>query len=351
MSKFTLALNALLLVAAVEAKPAVIAHKGRSGYVLVTPDAKSPAVDYAAKELQSFLRQMAGVELAVVAEKDAGRKPAFLLGPCRRSAKAGLVLQARQLPADGVLIRSIGKDIALLGSNERGDLYSVYVLLEKFLGVRFIAWDCIVVPRQADVSLPELDYRHAPPFMYRETLYFDSFPREIAARQRLNGPTTKCDASTGGKIDFFPYVHSFDDLFPEKVYFKDHPEYYGLQGGKRVAGVVHAQICLSNPDVLRIAKQTVLKWIEEHPDVPIIDVSQNDDDRHIRVLLDPLQHRLLRNAQDVGEVDRGAPGCADHRRVAERRQRAVRVHELHGHRERGRLAARADPALRECHCR
>jgi len=35
-------------------------------------------------------------------------------------------------------------------------------------------------------------------------------------------------------------------------------------------------ICLSNPDVLRIAKQTVLKWIAEHPDVPIIDVSQND---------------------------------------------------------------------------
>ena len=28
--------------------------------------------------------------------------------------------------------------------------------------------------------------------------------------------------------------------------------------------------------MLRIAKQTVLKWIAEHPDVPIIDVSQND---------------------------------------------------------------------------
>ena len=51
--------------------------------------------------------------------------------------------------------------------------------------------------------------------MYRETLYFNSFPKDIAARQRLNGPYTKCDASTGGKIAFFPYVHSFDDLFPE----------------------------------------------------------------------------------------------------------------------------------------
>jgi hypothetical protein len=269
-------LSALLFATGVQAKPAVITHNGRSSYLIVTPDAKSSAVDYAAQELQGFLRQLTGVDLPVVAEKNAGRKPAFMLGPCRRSIKAGLVGEASQLQADGVLIRTVGKDIALLGSNERGTLYSVYVLLEKFLGVRFVAWDCTVVPRQAELRLPELDYRHAPPFMYRETLYFNSFPREIAARQRLNGPYTKCDASTGGKIAFFPYVHSSCLLVPEEQYFKDHPEYYGLQGGKRVAGRIHAQLCLSNPDVLRIATQTVMKWIEQHPDVPIIDVSQND---------------------------------------------------------------------------
>jgi hypothetical protein len=268
--------SVLLFTVSVPAKLAVIVQTGRTSYVIVTPDTASPAVGYAAKELQGFMRQITGVELPVVAEKDAGRNAAFLLGPCRRSTKAGLLQQARQLPPDGVLIKTVGKDIALLGSNERGSLYSVYVLLEKFLGVRFVAWDCTFVPKRSELELPDLDYRYAPPFMYRETLYFDSFSKDIAARQRLNGPYTKCDASTGGKISFFPYVHSFDDLFPEQVYFKDHPEYYGLQGGKRVAGTVHAQLCLSNPDVLRVAKETVLKWIKEHPDVPIFDVSQND---------------------------------------------------------------------------
>ena len=181
-------LGALLLGFGVQAKPAVIVRKSRSSYVIVTPDTASPAVDYAAKELQGFIRQMTGVELPVVAENNAGRKPAFLLGPCRRSTEAGLVEQARQLPADGVLIKTVGKDIALLGSNERGNLYSVYVLLEKFLGVRFLAWDCTVVPKLKELRLPDLDYRYAPPFMYRETLYFNSFPKDIAARQRLNGP-------------------------------------------------------------------------------------------------------------------------------------------------------------------
>ena len=268
--------GALLFAASVQAKPVSIVRNGRSDYQIVTPEDRSPAVGYAAEELQRFIRQMTGVQLPVVSEQRAGRKPAFLLGPCSRSRKAGLIEQAGQLREDGVLIKTVGKDIALLGKNERGNLYSVYVLLEKFLGVRFLAWDCTFVPRQTDLKLPELDYRYSPPFMYRETLYFDSSPKDIAARQRLNGPSTKCDASTGGKIDFFPYVHSFDDLFPESEYFKEHPEYYGLQGGKRVAGTVHAQLCLSNPDVLRVAKQTVFKWIKEHPDVPIIDVSQND---------------------------------------------------------------------------
>jgi hypothetical protein len=271
-----LVFGTLLLAAPVQAGPAVIVQGGRSRYVIVKPDAATLANDYAAKELQGFLRQMTGAELPVVAEARAGGRPAFLVGPCRRSLRAGLGESARQLAADGVMIRSLGRDVALLGSNERGTVYSVYAFLERYLGVRFLAWDCTILPERRDLRLPDMDYRYAPPFLYRETLYFNSFPREIAARQRLNGPSTKCDAATGGKIDFYPYVHSFRLLVPEQDYFKGHPEYFGLQGGKRVAGTVHAQLCLSNPDVRRIATQTVLNWIREHPDVPIFDVSQND---------------------------------------------------------------------------
>jgi len=266
----------LLLGAGAQGRASVIVHDGSSEYQIVTPDRKAPAVAYAARELQRYIHQITGVRLPVVSEKATGDGPAFLLGPCRRSAKAGLVDAAGKLQEDGVLIKTTGRDIALLGQNDRGNLYSVYVLLEKFMGVRFLAWDCTVVPRQSDLSLPTLDYSYSPPFMYRETLYFNSFPKEIAARQRLNGPFTKCDASVGGKFAFYPYVHSFNQLVPPDKYYKDHPEYYGLQGGKRVAADVHAQLCLTNPDVLRIAKEQVLKWIEEHPDVPIIDVSQND---------------------------------------------------------------------------
>ncbi len=276
MQWIALAASVLLLATVANAQTNMIVRDGRTEYRIITPDKPSPAVKTAAKELQRFMLRITGVRFSIAAESRAGEAPAFLLGPCKRSAEAGLVEKASKLAEDGVLIRTLGRDVALLGSNERGNLYCVYVLLEKYLGVRFLAWDCTIVPLEPNLALSEIDYSYAPPFMYRETLYWDSFPKDIATRQRLNGPYTKCDESVGGKIAFFPYVHSFDDLIPPEDYFNDHPEYFGLQGGKRVAEHVHSQICLTNPEVLEISKRKVLKWCKEHPEIPIIDVSQND---------------------------------------------------------------------------
>lgn len=265
-----------LLIFAVQAQSAVVVRDGHSDYCIVIPDKPGPEIKYAAAELQGLVAKSTGARLPIVKESENSTAPAFLLGPCCRSVQAGLIDQAAKLPEDGVLIKTLGRDIALLGQNGRGNLYSVYVFLEKYLGVRFLAIDCTIVPEIKTFALPPIDYSHAPPYMYRETLYWDSFPKEIAARQRLNGPFTKCDESVGGKIEFHPYVHSFQEIISKEEYFDSHPEYFGLQGGKRVAGGVHAQLCLTNPDVLKIAKEKVLKWIEENPNAPIFDVSQND---------------------------------------------------------------------------
>lgn len=81
--------------------------------------------------------------------------------------------------------------------------------------------------------------RYSPPFMYCEILYFDSFPKEIAARQRLNGPFTQGDETVGNKILFYPYVHSFAQLVPPDRYFAEHSEYFSLVKGQRTNATVH----------------------------------------------------------------------------------------------------------------
>ena len=273
-------MTAIMIVATILAASAqadstpslTIAANGASDYQIVVPNTPRPAHEYASKELQHFLTEMSGVTLPIVREGQADvKRPAFLIGQTKRRART-----LCKLGPDGVSISFAGRDVLLRGFGDRGDLYSVYVLLERFCGVRFLARDCTIVPKRRLVTLPAKGYAHTPPFMYRETLYYDSFPKQIAARQRLNGPMTQCDETVGGKIAFHPYVHSFCQLVPPDKYFKDHPEYFGLVGGKRTNKTIHGQLCLTNPDVLKIATAQVLKWIKDHPDVPIIDVSQND---------------------------------------------------------------------------
>lgn len=264
-----------ILLALILSASAAGAQIGRDT-VIIIPDKPSPVVSYAAKELRHFLAEITGARPEIMAEKQAAGKHGFIIGPCRRSSAPEIEKRLAGLREDGVLITTIGSDVILRGQNDRGQLYSVYVLLERFLGVRFLAQDCTIIPRQEKLDLPEIDYAWSPPFMYRETLYWDSFPREIATRQRLNGPWSKCDAEVGGKIRIEPYVHSFSKLVPPEEYFAEHPEYFSLVGGKRTNLTIHGQLCLTNPDVLRIATEQVMKWIDDNPEVLIFDVSQND---------------------------------------------------------------------------
>ena len=241
---------------------------GQPRYEIVVPDKRTAAIDYAALELRRYFREISGAAMPIVEAAAASGAPAIRLA---------LERGQHVLTEDGIAIETAPNgDLCLYGQNERGVIYSAYALLERYLGVRFLTGDCTVIPRRKTVTLPGIRYRHSPPFMYRETLYFDSFPKRIAVQQRLNGPMSQCDAEVGGKWAFHPYVHSFAKLVPPETYFDEHPEYFSLVGGKRTNATVHGQLCLTNPEVLEIATAQVLKWIEEHPDVPIFDVSQND---------------------------------------------------------------------------
>ena len=49
--------------------------------------------------------------------------------------------------------------------------------------------------------------------------------------------------STGGKVQYFPFVHTFVQLVPAEENFEKHPEYYSLIDGERRSGA-HSQLCL-----------------------------------------------------------------------------------------------------------
>ncbi len=265
------------------AKDVVVAKNNESAYRIVTPDKASPAETYAASELQTYLAEVTGVKLPVLAESKAGRGRAFYIGKCKRAGKS-LQAQAANLGTDGMLIQSVGKDFILLGKDDRGQVYAPYVFLERFCGCRFLASDCTVTPRRTTLTLPKIDYRYSPPFVYRDELYHDVSDWRFAARLKLNGGNIwqclgQAVPDTQGRFTgvlIWPFVHTAAAIVPGNKYFATHPEYFSLVGGKRICEAISGQLCFTHPDVVAIAKTQALQWIEQTPNLTAVDISQND---------------------------------------------------------------------------
>lgn len=260
-----------------------IVEHGSSAYRIAIQEPETPALRFAAEELREALAVASGVELEIVTEDRIGGRPAILIGHSARARATGAVAAAVELGDDGVIVRSEGDDLLLLGGAERGSVYAVYEFLERFLGHRFLAADCVVAPRRERIVIPPLDHRHASPFIYREVLSFLTADGVLVARQRLNGGNSnQCIGrphGSGQKVQGFvisPFCHSAETMVPAGLWLAEHPDWFGLVGGKRHGAAIGGQLCYANPAVLEHCTKWVLDWCEAHPEIPCIDVSQND---------------------------------------------------------------------------
>ena len=270
--KKAILMSAVLLMASTASTLAkadtVLVKDGRSNYQIVLPKGSSPSEHRAAAELKEHIRLISGATLPIVSEKTG---PSILIGG--GAAPAGVDLSG--LGDEGFVIKTIGEDLVIAGGRLRGTMYGVYGFLEDVLGCRWYSAQVSKIPKMRTIAVPALDIRETPAFEYREPFFTEAWDKDWAARNRVNGQATRLDRSTGGKITYYPFVHTFFRLVPVEKYGESHPEYFSLVDGKRVGGE-RSQLCLTNPDVLRIATETLLQWIDEHPEAKIYSVSEND---------------------------------------------------------------------------
>ncbi len=252
-----------------------LADQGQSSYRIVTPAAAIPSEGYAARELQRYLEKISGAKLPIVTDAEPAASQEILLGDNARLRQIQPALDLKKLGQDGFTLRTEGERLIIAGGKPRGTLYGVYGLLEEKLGVRWFTPDLEVTPQTNRLELAALEETQVPPLEYREVFWSEMLhDADFAARHRLNGNHYKFTDQHGGRFAvYFPFVHSLDSLIPADL-FKEHPEYFPLINGERKSGYV--QRCLSNPDVLKLAKSRVRQWIKEHPEASIISVSQND---------------------------------------------------------------------------
>lgn len=254
-----------------------LARGGKSDYAIVLPQNASPSQQRAAQELQHFLGQIAGVQLPIVDDSPASLgqvRAAIALGDNRLLRESGISVDWAKLGDEGFLIVAQAPHLFIVGSPRRGTMYGVYGFLEDDLGCRWYSSKVSFIPKRRQLTVTITPRIEVPAFEYREPYFTDAWDKDWAARNRVNGTFHRLDESTGGKVAYGPFVHTFYALVPPERYAKDHPEYYSLVKGVR--DTQRGQLCLTNPDVLRIAIETVKRWIREQPHATIFSVSQND---------------------------------------------------------------------------
>lgn len=254
----------------------ILCDEGKSDYaIVISQNAPSPE-RHAAQELQHFLQEISGASIPIVEDSSPLPPRAILLGENNHLETIGEEIDFKSLGKEGYILRSKGDQLIIAGGKPRGTLYGVYGLLEDHLGCRWFTPDLSRIPKSKKLAIPSLDETVIPPLEYRDVFYSDVFDGDWVLRNRLNSSHARGVEDKGGRVRFgkMAFVHTFYRLVEPKKYFNKHPEYFALVDGKRRRE--GAQLCLTNPDVIRIAAKKVKKWIRRDPGATIFSVSQND---------------------------------------------------------------------------
>lgn len=236
-------------------KPLVLAHNRTASAVIVTT-----AFPRSAGILADYLKKITGA--------------AFTVQP-GTNVQSNLVLRLPQTPIDNPdgfrYFSANDKDIIFEAPNEQAAVYAVYDFLEQVCGCRYYTSTEEYIPFDANLTVSVSRRECSPALQYREVYYRDFFDPAFAEKHKMT--------ASGAKDDVWGFwCHSFQELCPPEVYFDEHPEYFSLHEGKRVGE--HAQLCLTNPDVLDVVVENLRKAMAKKPQCRFWSVSQNDNDAY-----------------------------------------------------------------------
>jgi hypothetical protein len=261
----------VLACAAVAAPPSAAAtrvmlvDRGKPVAAIVVPSPPSAVDRRAAEILQSSVQKMSGAVVPIVEGRRPARGAVVVIGGRHAGLPAAVAAAARSLGDDGFVVATSGRTLHVVSGGDKGAIYGVVHLLEKYFGCRVYSPTASVFPRRDTVALGAALDAENPVNTLR--VVNGDFSRDADYRdwRRLD----LHDEAFGRGY----YVHTFNRLVPWETYFDSHPEYFAWMNGKRIKD----QLCLTNPDVLRLAIATLESEMAAQPDRDVWSVSQNDN--------------------------------------------------------------------------
>ncbi len=237
-----------------------VVEDGHSDYEIVVPEKADERIQQAANELQYYLQKMAQVNIPIV-EK----------GNENGALKKIVVTHSTQASPEQLTIKNEGENILISGGSPDAAYYAVVVFLEDYLGCRWYAPGVEKIPRKEKIELNiPVKFGYTPEITTRTVhskLFYEN--HRFADKQKVTYRAFPNYVPTAR-------VHTFHRFVPEKHFYEKHPEYYALRGERRLP----TQLCLTNPEVLQIVKDSVCAYFKKYPDAYVISVSQDDNTQH-----------------------------------------------------------------------
>lgn len=225
--------------------------KAKTSIYLVDKDAKTVQ---AAELLQDFVKRISGAQLQIT---EIPSKACIYIG-----GEAG-----DDVGEDGFSINTENGKLVIRSGGDKGAIYGVVTLLEKYMGVSYWAMEACDYKHNEDIVIPEIHIKETPAFRYRQSHSYSHADPVYRQWFRFESPQEEF-------IDMM-WVHTFNRILPSDRFGKEHPEYYSFINGQRRPGH-NSQWCLTSPAVFDAVVTQLDSIFKANPDMKMLSVSQND---------------------------------------------------------------------------
>ncbi len=290
----------------VTAETVTLVTNGVANIEIVKPSSASDPEDFeyqAAYNLKEYLEKITGVTVVTKHEDETILKIPVYVGRCLASQHLAGTVEA--LINDGYVIEINETSIHLLGKNDLATRFAVYGFLEDYMDVRWF------LPEVWGDGFPENMGTHIP---QKETIELEttldlqdpSFRyRYIGRRESREEQWTICNKMNFIRDDVHGFqtnahAHSFRHFInpgkvhwdyrdypePNQLHYWDFPEYFRMLDGKFLDSdsleamtpdqAAAIKLNVGNPAVRDAMVEEVIGYIDDHPEVEIINLFPND---------------------------------------------------------------------------
>ncbi|MGE0090486.1 MAG: DUF4838 domain-containing protein [Bacteroidales bacterium] len=220
----------------------------------------------AAKLLSDYTDSITGIAIQISAKKKE-KKPLIIFKEATGSDSGKIFF-------DGFQIQTQYPNLIITATNAEGFINAVYFILEHSFGCRFYAPGVKIIPKNSCLKITAIETNQNPAFGFRVNYNGGAFNPDFAQWHALHNIPQKPNTSHFEiSDDWGMWVHTMHQLLPPEKWFSIHPEYFALRNNVRIPD----QLCLSNPDVLKICIDELRKQMELKPEAKYWSVSQMDN--------------------------------------------------------------------------